>query len=284
MGYKKKDKSKPKGKARISKEDVVRGRFSENFEKRVAPSMRPDKAQLVRDAYDYEYVNSLDKGELAELNKKLATIANQRIGIYLKSNIYPFTTEAMGTLTSDTIPTPAAFRELNENKGNIEKFDLGSFDAMSIQKLRENLATLRNFLASESSRISGYRRIMQERYQAMTRSIIKHMSNEDKREFTSMYKDEIMSESFQKLFWGIYNKLEEIIGGKGSWYERDTYMGMITKIMTIERNYAMDLTDTGSVALYLNERLRGLYEETEKEERKHKPSDTFSRRFNSGSK
>lgn len=256
----------------IRTSDGVPSEFSRNFELHVAPKLSEEKADLIRTSFNFEYVNSLNKEQLSNLVRQLSIMANQRIGTYKRTKYYQATLEGWNK------PVPAAYRILEEQKGDIEKFDLSEISSMELSTLRKQASTLSHFLASESSYASGQERIMQVRYKNMTDQLKKLLSKEDKKEFNRVWKDEIMSDEFQRKFWEIYNKVEERVGGKGSWYETDKFMSEITRVLTIEPLYGYSIDD---IVLYIEKRVNSLYEEHENET--NLPDNTFTRSLKTGS-
>ena len=261
-----------KNKPRIRKSDAITSEFSRVFEERVARRMRPDKADLVRKTFDYEYINSLSQVELSDLAKNLAKMANQRIGIYKNTKYY------RETKLSEPKPTPAAYRILEENKGDIEKFNINSYNDMKLSSLRREVSILGHFLSSESSYASGQERIMQERYKSMTDAIKKALPSDKSKQFDNIWKEEIYSDTFQRKFWEIYNKVTERVGGKGSWYERDKFMSNITRILTIEPLYGLSLDE---MVDYVRNQVSKTYEEAERNQTL--PEDSLRRSLRTGS-
>ena len=272
MGKRKLNKSVQKRTPSVRKSDAITSEFSRSFEKKVAPRLTPEKADLIRQTFNYDYIRSLSQGELSNLVRQLSIMANQRIGIYKNTKYYK------ETLKGWTKPIPAAYRILEENKGDIEKFDLSKIPSMSLSKLRKEVSILGHFLSSESSYASLQQEIMKTRYQNMTEKLKLLLPVKERKNFDKNYKDMLMSDEFQRKFWEIYNKVTEREGGKEVWYQKEQFMSEITAVFTTQPKYGLSVDE---LVEYIRKKVNEWYEQKDEESRLQ--DNPFTKTFTAGS-
>ena len=271
--------------------------FSDNYERHVKPYISSSLDEHIRKAFDVDALRSMDKSELAELTRSLSVSANRRIGIYTseKRNSYYMKTaeyyksKGLVAMDSDVMPAPAAYANIIEREGSLKKFNVRNLENLSMGKLRNQLKSVREFLASESSLMGrvktneeglvsdssyGFYRIMAQREYNFKQAIASQSN-------VNIPSEEIMkSEEFSKLFWKTFNAVQKRIeGNRKEYYEKDKY-GFMAKIMKEVTPFMQGKdVDIQELADNVERKLRGNYVESQKKPDKDSLAGNFSSGF-----
>lgn len=223
------------GKKGIPKSEIKANYINENFYKHVKPHITKRLAGLLETSWNVDAVREMSKEELVTLVTSLSRSANAKISRYKKSAYFQETKEANPDADlRDVKPTPMAYQNLFERHGQ-GLFETKGLENKRMGELKQTLNTLNHFLSSESSLIGkatmtrdgelskesfGFKRIMAERESVFRKGVAN---------ITGVSSDILQSERFSKLFWEIYNKLEESGKKTNIKYNKEQYMSMISE-------------------------------------------------------